>query len=118
MFLFVLKSSIQLFGENDAFQQYGIPMNPTDNTQHVPELMDRQRDQNGATPSPTTIGATAAPPPQPQPAAAATAATTGSELISYQPSQTPIDFTDFLNLEEDQMNAMNASGSLENQTKQ
>lgn len=81
-----------MFGDNDVFQQYGIPMNPSDNTA---ELMNRQRDQNDASPNPgmqTT--------------------TTGSELMSYQPAQTPIDFTDFLNLEEDQMNALNAPGSL------
>lgn len=30
------------------------------------------------------------------------ATTSGSELISYQPTQNPIDFTEFLNIEDDQ----------------
>lgn len=99
----------QLFSDNDVFQQYGIPMNPTDTT-NIPELMDRQRAQNDASPIPTTAAAAAVS------AAAAVAATpTGSEVMSYQPTQTPIDFTDFLNLEDEQLNALNdASGSLEN----
>lgn len=29
-------------------------------------------------------------------------AASGSELISYQPTQTPIDFTEFLNIDDDQ----------------
>lgn len=74
-----------MFGDNDIFQQYGIPMNPTDTT--IPELVERDRAQNDA------------------------ASTTGSELISYQ---TPIDFTDFLNLDDSQLNMAptTATGSL------
>lgn len=94
--IFLFWFSKQLFGDNDIFQQYGIPMNPTDNTS-VPELMNRQRGQNDASPNPQVTTAA------------------GSELISYQPSQTPIDFTDFLNLEDDQqLNALNAPGSFAN----
>lgn len=91
------ESSKQLFGENDVYQQFGIPMNPTDNTA-LPELMNRQRGQNDASPNPTTTA-------------------TGSELISYQQSQTPMDFTDFLNLEDEQLNALNAPGLSETETK-
>lgn len=63
-------------------------MNPTDTT-NIPGLVERQRDQNDASANNVT----------------------GSELISYnQPDQqTPIDFTDFLNLDDSQL----ASGSLE-----
>lgn len=63
-------------------------MNPTDTT-NIPGLAERQRDQNDASANNVT----------------------GSELISYnQPDQqTPIDFTDFLNLDDTQL----ASGSLE-----
>lgn len=42
------------------------------------------------------------------------AATSDSALISYQPSQTPIDFTEFLNLEDNQL-PLNESGSLDKQ---
>lgn len=82
----------QLFGDSnpDIFQQYGIPMNPTDTTQ-MPGMDDRQRTQDDGS--------------------SQTQAATGSELISYQQAQTPIDFTDFLNLEDNDL-AMNASGSL------
>lgn len=70
-------------------------MNPTDTT-NIPGLEDpRQRTQNDASPNPIT---------------------TGNELISYnqqqqQPieQQSPIDFTDFLNLDDSQL----ASGSFE-----
>lgn len=72
-------------------------MNLTDNTSIPAELMDRQRVQNDGNASSTTA--------------------IGSELMSYQPSQQTIDFTDFLNLEDDQLaTGMNAPGSLQNQT--
>lgn len=80
----------QLFGDNDIFQQYGIPMNPTDATS-IPGMDERQRSQNDTSPHPQ--------------------AATGSELMSYQGVQQPIDFTDFLNLDENEL-AMNAPGSL------
>lgn len=63
-------------------------MNPTDNT--IQGMEDRHRAQNDAT-TPAT----------------------GSELISYQQGQTPIDFTDFLNLDDSNLN-LNTTGSLEN----
>lgn len=79
-----------MFGENDVFQQYGIPMNPTDTTT-IPGLEEqRQRNQNDGTSmnSPNC---------------------TGSELIQFnQPGQNTIDFTDFLNLDDSQL----TSGSL------
>lgn len=66
-------------------------MNPTDTT-NIPGLEEqRQRTQNDASPNPIT---------------------TGNELISYnqQPiEQNPIDFTDFLNLDDSQL----ASGSFD-----
>lgn len=79
----------QLFGDSNAdiFQQYGIPMNPTDATQ-MPGMDDRQRSQNDNSAQTQT----------------------GSELMSYQQVQTPIDFTEFLNLDDNDL-AMNASGS-------
>lgn len=79
----------QLFNDNDVFTNYGIPMNPTDPTT-IQGLEDqRQRAQNDASPNPAT----------------------GSELISYQQGQTPIDFTDFLNLDDSNLN-INTAGSL------
>lgn len=63
-------------------------MNPTDTTT-MPGMEDRQRVQNESS----------------------SQAATGSELISYQQVQQPIDFTDFLNLDDNEL-AMNASGSL------
>lgn len=47
--------------------------------------------------------------------AATNLSTTGSELMNYQQPQTPIDFTDFLNLDDNQL-SLNAteSGALEN----
>lgn len=69
----------QLFGDNDVFQSYGIPMNPTDTTT-MPGMEDRQRQQS-------------------QDAA-------NNSLISYQQ---PIDFTDFLNIDENDV--LSASGS-------
>lgn len=65
-------------------------MNPTDTTT-MPGMEDRQRAQNDSTQQTAT----------------------GSELISYQQGQQPIDFTDFLNLDDNEL-AMNASGSLVN----
>lgn len=82
----------QLFGDADLFANYGIPMNPTDSTL-PPELQDRLRNQNDTSPNPTT----------------------GSELISYQQQQTPIDFTDFLNLEDHDL-TLNTPGSLAKET--
>lgn len=78
----------QLFGDNDVFQQYGIPMSPTDAV--IPGLEERQRNQNDD--------------------ASASSATGSQQLISYQHGQNPIDFTDFLNLDENQLTA--TSGSL------
>lgn len=77
----------QLFGDNDIFQQYGIPMNPTDTTT-IPGMEDRQRGQNAS-------------------------GSAGSQLISYQQGQQPIDFTDFLNLDDNDL-ALNA-GSFSNE---
>lgn len=94
----------QLFGDNnDVFQQYGIPMNPTDNTAIPPGLDDRQRQQlqqqqQNADGSSNTGGG------------AQQNSITGNELISYQPGHQPIDFTDFLNIDENDL-ALNASGS-------
>lgn len=65
-------------------------MNPTDTTNN-PGMDDRNRaGQNDGTSN----------------------AATGSELISYQQGQTPIDFTDFLNLDDSNLN-INTTGSLE-----
>lgn len=81
----------QLFGENDVFQAYGIPMNPTDTTTMpvMPGMEDRQRQQN-----------------QDGSSNAANNSITGSELISYQQ---PIDFTDFLNIDDNDV--LSPSGS-------
>lgn len=84
----------QLFGDNDVFQQYGIPMNPTDNTTIPTGLDDRQRQQNDG--SANTVGLQNS--------------IAGNELISYQHGQQPIDFTDFLNIDDNDL-ALNASGS-------
>lgn len=66
-----------LFGDIDVLQNFSIPMNP-DLQQNVNDLVDRE------------------------PADAS-----GSELISYQPNISPIDFTDFLNIE-DEPSALNS----------
>lgn len=93
----------QLFGDNDVFQQYGIPMNPTDNTAIPPGLDDRQRQQNEGSANVTSAAATSVGNVGPQNSIA------GNELISYQQQQ-PIDFTDFLNIDDNDL-ALNASGS-------
>lgn len=95
----------QLFGDNDVFQQYGIPMNPTDNTAIPPGLDDRQRQQidGSANATTTAIGGSGSDGTQQN-------STAGNELISYQQVQQPIDFTDFLNIDENDL-ALNASGS-------
>lgn len=87
----------QLFGDADVFQQYGIPMNPADNTT-IPGLDDRQRQQNDGASNTATSGGGAG---------NVQNSITGNELISYQQ---PIDFTDFLNIDENDL-ALNASGS-------
>lgn len=69
-------------------------MNPTDNTT-IPGLDDRQRQQNDGSTNTTASGA---------------GGVTGGELISYQQGQQPIDFTDFLNIDDNDL-ALNASGS-------
>lgn len=66
-------------------------MNPSDQL-NMGELDARQRGQNNATP----------------------ATSQDSALISYQPSQTPIDFTEFLNLEDNQV-PLNEAGSLDDE---
>lgn len=89
----------QLFGDADVFQQYGIPMNPADNTT-IPGLDDRQRQQNDGASNTSTSGSGSG-------AGNVQNSITGNELISYQQ---PIDFTDFLNIDENDL-ALNASGS-------
>lgn len=42
------------------------------------------------------------------------ATTSDSALISYQPTQTPIDFTEFLNLDENPI-SLNEAGSLDSE---
>lgn len=71
--------SSQLFSDTDVFQQYGIPMNPTDSTTPatLAGIADKSTNQ-----SENQIS--------------------GSELISYQPNATPIDFTEFLNIDDEQ----------------
>lgn len=92
----------QLFGDNDVFQQYGIPMNPTDNTAITPGLDDRQRQQNDGSANTTAAAAIDS--------GCAQNSVAGNELISYQQVQQPIDFTDFLNIDDNDL-ALNASGS-------
>lgn len=89
MHLIVSPANQQLFGDNDVFQSFGIPMNPADTT----AMEERQRQQNDGSSN------------------AGNSSITGSELISYQPGvQQPIDFTDFLNIDDNDL-TMNASGS-------
>lgn len=69
-------------------------MNPADTTT-MPGIENRQRQQNDGSSN------------------VANNSITGSELISYQqPGQQPIDFTDFLNIDDNDL-TMNASGSFE-----
>lgn len=73
-------------------------MNPTDNTS-IPSEMDDQRQRQQIDGTSNTAGVQNS--------------ITGNELISYQQGQQPIDFTDFLNIDDNDLalNALNASGS-------
>lgn len=75
----ILLFRAQLFCDTDVFQQYGIPMNPTDSTTpaSMPGIANKSANQSDHEVS-------------------------GSELISYQPSATPIDFTEFLNIDDEE----------------
>lgn len=78
-FILISLFSSQLFGDTDVFQQYGIPVNPTDTTTSatVPGIANKSANKTENQIS-------------------------GSELISYQPTATPIDFTEFLNIDDEQ----------------